>query len=207
MLCSSLNADSLVTCSSEFFSNFFSQINMSFVHLNLSKEIFVKFLPEKSCDKDDFHPSRDAALLYGPLDGLHGPHGLVFTEYSEVFWKNRQLHSQKQGIFVCLKLLLSVEMNTTSIPFSLCCLIPILTDDQLWGVEQFVYIFVDPSHGSKVFQLVALCNWKTLCSRPGMCSLRSVITSWVSWSRRIWRVPEETRLEEGLLFFILWLLQ
>ena len=38
----------------------------------------------KSYDKEDFHPSRDTALLYGPLDGLHGPLDLVFMEYSEI---------------------------------------------------------------------------------------------------------------------------
>ena len=36
-------------------------------------------------DKDDFHPSWYAALLYGHLYGLHGPHSLVFTEHSEIF--------------------------------------------------------------------------------------------------------------------------
>ena len=48
------------------------------------QKMFGKFLPKISFYKNDFHPSRDAALLYGPLDGLHGPHGLVFTEYSEI---------------------------------------------------------------------------------------------------------------------------
>ena len=57
---------------------------MFLVYINLSKQIFLKFPPQKSCDKDNFHPSRDAALLYSPLDSLHGPHSLVFTQYSEV---------------------------------------------------------------------------------------------------------------------------
>ena len=68
---------------------------MILVYINLSEKIFVKFLPKKSCDKDDFHPSRDAALLYSPLDGLHGPHGLVFTKYSDIFCKKRQLLTQE----------------------------------------------------------------------------------------------------------------
>ena len=55
MLCLSLNADGFLTCS-VFFFNFFSAINMILVHINLSKEIYGKFLPKKSCDKDNFHP-------------------------------------------------------------------------------------------------------------------------------------------------------
>ena len=62
----------------------------------------MKFLPKKSCDKDDFHPSRDAVLLYGPLEGLHGPHGLVFTEYYEIFWKKKDsfFHRSRAYLFV-----------------------------------------------------------------------------------------------------------
>ena len=84
--------------------NFFSSINIIFVYINLSIRKFVKFLPNKSCDKDNFHPSRDAALLYSPLesrlDGLNGPHGLVFKEYSEIFWKkDRFLHRSREYLF------------------------------------------------------------------------------------------------------------
>ena len=68
---------------------------------------------------DDFHPSRDAALLYISLDGLYGPHGLVFTQYSEIFRTKRQLLSQEQGIFVCLKLLLTGEKNEALCPFAM----------------------------------------------------------------------------------------
>ena len=78
----------------------------------------MKFLPKKSCDKDDFHSSRDTALPYSPLSRLHGPQGLVFPRYYEIFGKYRQLLAQEQGIFICLKLLLSVEMNKRSSPLS-----------------------------------------------------------------------------------------
>ena len=74
-------------------------------------------MTKRSCDKDDFHPSRDAALLYSPLHGPHGHLGLVFTQYSEIFSLQRQLLAQEQGIFVCFKMLLSVEMNETLSPF------------------------------------------------------------------------------------------
>ena len=85
------------------------------------KKILVKFPPKTSCDKDDFHPSRDAALLYSPQDSLHGPHSLVFTQYSVIFWKKRQVLAKEYGIIVCLKLLLSVEMNKKSSPFWESC--------------------------------------------------------------------------------------
>jgi hypothetical protein len=58
---------------------------MFLVSINLSKKIFVKFLPKNNWDKDDFHPSKDAALLYSSLDGLHDPHGLVFMQYSFLY--------------------------------------------------------------------------------------------------------------------------
>ena len=57
--------------------------------------IFVKYPPKKSCDEADFNPCRDAALLYSPQDSLHGPHSLVFKQYSEIFWKERQLLAQE----------------------------------------------------------------------------------------------------------------
>ena len=69
--------------------------------------MFMKYPPKKSCDLENFQPSRDAALLYSPLDGIHGPDGLVFM----------QLLGQEQGIFVCLLLLLCVEINNTLSPF------------------------------------------------------------------------------------------
>ena len=61
MLCSSPNEVGLVT-----FENFCSPINIILVYKNLSKIIFVKFPPKKSYDKDNLHPSRDAALCTVP---------------------------------------------------------------------------------------------------------------------------------------------
>ena len=72
MLCTSLNEDGLLTYSSLFVLNFFSPILMFLVFLNLAGKIFGKFPTFKSCDKDNVHPSRDAALLYSPLHGSHG---------------------------------------------------------------------------------------------------------------------------------------
>ena len=69
----------------------------------MSKKIYMKYPPKKSCDLDNFRPGRDATLRYSPLDGLHGPVGLVFM----------QLLGQEQRIFVCLLLLLYVEINNT----------------------------------------------------------------------------------------------
>ena len=81
MLCSSLYEDGLLSYSSVFFWNFLSPITIFLVYIYASfcKEIFVKLPPKKSGDKDNFPPSRDSALLYTPLYGLHGPQGLVFT--------------------------------------------------------------------------------------------------------------------------------
>ena len=55
--------------------------------------------------------------LFYPEDGVHKKklHGL--SEEPNPFWKKRQLLAQEQEIFVCLKLLLSVEMNETLSPF------------------------------------------------------------------------------------------
>ena len=78
MLCSSLNAAGLLTYSSLFFFNVFSLINMILVHINISFFV-VEISARKSCDKRDFHPSRDASLLYVPLDGLYGPWPSVYT--------------------------------------------------------------------------------------------------------------------------------
>ena len=52
---------------------------MFLFHINYSEKVMVKKFPNKSCIKDNFHPSRYAALLYTPLDGHHGKAMLIFT--------------------------------------------------------------------------------------------------------------------------------
>ena len=85
ILSSALNEDGLLTCSSgynKFFHYFF------FISLSL-----------KSCDKDDFQPIRNAALLYSPLHGPHGRDGLVFQlKFSDR--ENSFLHRSREYLFV-----------------------------------------------------------------------------------------------------------
>ena len=86
---------------------------MFLVYKKFSKKIFAKFPPKESYDKDYFHPSKDAALLYGPLGCFHSPivsylrNTLKYYERKDSF-----LHRSKEKFF-CLKLLLPVEMNET----------------------------------------------------------------------------------------------
>ena len=121
MLCLSLNEDGLLTYSSVFFLNFFSP---NFVGSSkfFPKNI-CKFWTKKSCDKDDFHPCRDAALLYSPI---YGPYCLVFTWYSEIFWNKRQLLAQEQtNLFVsncyCLLRWTKYEIPLVSLQKNFIC--------------------------------------------------------------------------------------
>ena len=79
MLGLSLNEDGLLTYSLKCILNFFfTNLNVFGLSKFFQKNIWEIF-NLKSCDKDNFHPSRDAALLYIPLHGPHGRHGLIFT--------------------------------------------------------------------------------------------------------------------------------
>ena len=75
-------------------------------------------MTKKSCDKDDFHPSRDAALLTVPSMAPMATLAL-YLHNSLKFSDKKQLLAKKPGIFVCFKMLLSVEMNKTLSPFQL----------------------------------------------------------------------------------------
>ena len=85
MLCSSLNEDDLLTYHyPEFCLTFCFANNFFLVVINFPKQILVNLINKESCHKDNFQPSRDAALLYSTLHGPHGHHGLIFTTYSVV---------------------------------------------------------------------------------------------------------------------------
>ena len=86
------------------------------VHLNLYKKMFWNFLTKKCCNKGNFHPSRDAALLYSRL---HGPHGLVFTWFSEISWDKSQLHAQEQTNLFVSNYYCLLRWTTHWIPLSL----------------------------------------------------------------------------------------
>ena len=92
---------------------FFFSLHKSF------QNFFCEILALKSCDKNNLHPCKDAALLYSPLDGFHGPHGLVFTQYSWNFLKkkkkNRFLHRSR---YICL-FVTADEQNIESLWFFL----------------------------------------------------------------------------------------
>ena len=109
MFCLSLKGDGLLTYSSGFFLNFYSPIKILF-YLNLPENIFVIFGPKKSCDKDYFYPSRDAALPYSPLHGRRGSYLHDILKISEI---NDSLMHRSRQICCCFKLLLSVDMNKT----------------------------------------------------------------------------------------------
>ena len=102
---------------SVFFKSFFSPINTILVYINFSKKYLWNFCINKLLQRR--HPSKQGCCppVQSPRWSPWPPWPRIYMILRH-FLKERQLLAQEQGIFVCLKLLLSVEINETSSPFN-----------------------------------------------------------------------------------------
>ena len=111
---------------------------MILVNINLFEKIFVKFLPKKVVTKTT---SIQAALLHSPLDGLHGPHGLVCMQYSEIFRKkkNSLLQRNRKYLFVSNSCCL-LRLTKHRVPWDKTQIVPQfkLCQNSLWYTTQDV---------------------------------------------------------------------